>query len=201
ASPRHPALRAPRSHLTDPATQAPRQLHPTRSSPTKLSCTRAGGWGAGNVRCSWHGGCMSWLGGGLGPGGGGVRVVQAYRFALDPSAVQERALRSHAGAARFAWNWGLGKCQERYDAEGKWYSAVDLHRQWNAQKKADPALGWWAQNSKCSYQEAFRDLDRALRDFTASRKGVRKGRRLGFPRFKKRGKCRDSCRFSTGVMR
>src|ERR1039457_1568463 len=22
----------------------------------------AGGWGAGNVRCSWDGGCMSWLG-------------------------------------------------------------------------------------------------------------------------------------------
>ena len=97
---------------------------------------------------------MSWL------GGGPIRVVQAYRFALDPSAAQERALRSHAGAARFAWNWGLARCQERYAAEGTWYSAVDLHRLWNAQKKADPALAWWAQNSKCSYQEAFRDLDR-----------------------------------------
>ena len=114
-----------------------------------------------------------------GAGGGGV--VQAYRFALDPSAAQERALRSHAGAARFAWNWGLAKCQERYAAEGKWYSAADLHKLWNAQKKADPALAWWAENSKCSYQEAFRDLDRALRDFTASRAGQRKGRRLGFP--------------------
>jgi putative transposase len=134
-------------------------------------------------------------------GGGGVRVVQAYRFALDPSAAQERALRSHAGAARFAWNWGLAKCQERYAAEGRWYSAVDLHKLWNAQKKADPALAWWGENSKCSYQEAFRDLDRALRDFTASRKGIRNGRRVGFPRFKKRGKCRDSFRFSTGVMR
>jgi putative transposase len=144
---------------------------------------------------------MSWLGGGLGPGGGGRRVIQAYRFALNPSAAQELALRSHAGAARFGWNWGLAKCQERYAAEGTWYSAVDLHRLWNAQKKADPALAWWAQNSKCSYQEAFRDLDRALRDFTASRKGERKGRRLGFPRFKKRGKCRDSFRFSTGVLR
>ena len=138
---------------------------------------------------------MSWL------GGGPIRVVQAYRFALDPSAAQERALRSHAGAARFAWNWGLARCMERYAAEGTWYSAVDLHRLWNAQKKADPALAWWAQNSKCSYQEAFRDLDRALRDFTASRAGQRKGRRLGFPRFKKRGKCRDSFRFSTGAMR
>jgi putative transposase len=78
---------------------------------------------------------------------------------------------------------------------------VDLHKLWNAQKKADPALAWWAENSKCAYQEAFRDLGRALRDFTASRSGVRKGRRLGFPRFKKRGKCRDSFRFSTGAMR
>ena len=143
---------------------------------------------------------MSGLGGWAGGVSGGVRVVRAYRFALDPSAAQERALRSHAGAARFGWNWGLAKCQERYAAEGKWYSAAELHRLWNAQKKADPALGWWAQNSKCSYQEAFRDLDRALRDFTASRTGGRKGRRVGFPRFKKRGRCKDSFRFS-GVMR
>ena len=52
-----------------------------------------------------------------------MTVRQAYRFALDPSPAQERALRSHAGAARFAWNWGLAKCQERHEAEGKWYSA------------------------------------------------------------------------------
>src|ERR1035441_8185865 len=61
-------------------------------------------------------------------GGGGVRVVRAYRFALDPSAAQERALRSHAGAVRFAWNWGLAKCQERYEAEGRWYSGTGLHK-------------------------------------------------------------------------
>ena len=130
---------------------------------------------------------------------GRARVVQAYRFALDPTPAQERALRSHAGAARFAWNWGLAKCKERYEAEGKWYSAIDLHKLWNAEKKADPALAWWGENSKCAYQEAFRDLDRALRDFIKSRKGERKGQRLGFPKFKKRGKCRDSFRLGAGV--
>ena len=130
-----------------------------------------------------------------------MRIIQAYRFALDPTPAQERMLCSHAGAAWFAWNWGLAKCQERYEAEGKWYSGIDLHKLWNAQKKADPALAWWAENSKCSYQEAFRDVDRAPRDFTASRKGIRQGRRVGFPRFKKRGKCRDSFRFGSGVMR
>ena len=38
-------------------------------------------------------------------------VRQAYRFALDPSPAQERTLRSHAGAARFAWNWGLARAR------------------------------------------------------------------------------------------
>jgi putative transposase len=130
-----------------------------------------------------------------------VRVTQAYRFALQPTPAQERALRSHAGAARFAWNWGLAKCKDRYEAESKWYSAVDLHKLWNSEKKADPALAWWGENSKCAYQEAFRDLDRALRDFIKSNKGLRKGRRLGFPKFKRRGKCRDAFRFGTGAIR
>jgi putative transposase len=76
----------------------------------------------------------------------GVMVTQAYRFALDPTSAQRRALYSHAGAARFAWNWGLAACRDRYDAEGKWWSGVDLHRLWNAVKKSDPALAWWGEN-------------------------------------------------------
>jgi putative transposase len=140
------------------------------------------------------------------PSAGGLREVAmaivkgAYRFALAPSPAQERGLRSHAGAARFAWNWGLAKCKERYRAERTWYSATELHRRWNAEKKADPGLGWWAENSKCAYQEAFRNLDRALGDFIKSKKGLRKGKRLGFPRRKKKGKARDSFRL-TGTIR
>lgn len=130
-----------------------------------------------------------------------MKVNQAYRFALEPTPAQERMLRSHAGAARYAWNWGRARCLERYDAEGKWYSAIDLHKMWNAEKKADPDLAWWSENSKCAYQEAFRDLDRALREFIKSKKGERKGKRLGFPGRKKRGKCKDSFRFGAGVLR
>jgi putative transposase len=126
-------------------------------------------------------------------------VKTAYRFALAPSPAQERALRSHAGAARFAWNWGLGKCEERYAAERKWYSAAELHRLWNAAKKADPDLAW-AENSKCAYQEALRNLERALSDFVKSKKGLRKGKKLGFPRPKKKGRARDSFRL-TGTLR
>ncbi len=130
-----------------------------------------------------------------------LKVTQAYRFALDATTAQEQALRSHAGAARFAWNWGLAKCNERYNAERRWYSAAELHKLWNVEKRTDPALAWWTENSKCVYQEAFRNLERALQDFMKSKKGDRKGHAVGFPKFKKRGKCRDSFRFSTGVIR
>src|SRR5258708_1048561 len=95
---------------------------------------------------------------------------------------------------------GLARCQQRYAAERKWYSAAELHRMWNVAKKADPALPCAGENSKCAYQEAFRDLERALRAYSRSRNGERKGPRLGFPKPKKRGRCRDSFRL-TGVMR
>ena len=76
-----------------------------------------------------------------------------------------------------------------------------MHKLWNAEKKSDPALGWWEENSKCVYQEAFRNLDRALSAFIKSRKGEQKGKRLGFPRFKRRGRCRDSFRLAAEPMR
>ena len=39
----------------------------------------------------------------------------AYRFALDPTPAPERALRSHAGAARVAFNWGLARVKAVMD--------------------------------------------------------------------------------------
>ncbi|WP_308127822.1 helix-turn-helix domain-containing protein, partial [Frankia sp. CiP3] len=39
----------------------------------------------------------------------GVKTLQAYRFALDPNAAQAANLHRHAGAARFAYNWGLAR--------------------------------------------------------------------------------------------
>jgi putative transposase len=40
---------------------------------------------------------------------GGGAVTQAFRFALDPTPAQGRALARHAGAARAAFNWGLAR--------------------------------------------------------------------------------------------
>jgi putative transposase len=69
------------------------------------------------------------------------------------------------------------------------------HREWNVWKRKNAP--WVSEVSKCAPQESFRDLDRAFRNFWQGRKA---GRKVGFPKFKKKG-CRDSCRFSTGTIR
>jgi len=43
-------------------------------------------------------------------------VTQAFRFELDPPNKVRSALASHAGAAQFAYNWGLDQMQARLDA-------------------------------------------------------------------------------------
>jgi putative transposase len=60
---------------------------------------------------------------------------------------------------------------------------------WNAWKKQPGNCEWWSENAKCAYQEAFRDLDRAL---TAYWRARRIGRRVGFPGFKKKGRADHS---------
>ncbi len=58
---------------------------------------------------------------------------------------------------------------------------------------------WWAGCSKEAFSAGLDRLARALKSFSDAKNGKRKGRRVGFPRFKKRGKARDSFRYTTGV--
>jgi putative transposase len=44
-----------------------------------------------------------------------LTVIQAYRFALDPTPRQIRELLRHAGAARLADNWGLARLKANLD--------------------------------------------------------------------------------------
>ncbi len=125
-------------------------------------------------------------------------VRQAYRYELKPNNVQRTLLAQHAGAARFAFNWALAGRIERFKSmQGKerFSNAIADHRRWNVWKREHAA--WADEVSKCAPQEAFRDLDRAFQNFW---RGRRTGRRIGFPRFRKKG-VRESFRFSTGAIR
>ena len=127
---------------------------------------------------------------------------QVYRFALDPNNKQRGRLASHAGGARYAYNLGLewlvDSLNKRKAGSGESaLNASEMHRRWNRWKKIpqNDAL-WWSKNSKCVYQEAFRDLELAFNTFVASRQRKRGGRRLGFPRFKTKGRSRDRFRLT-----
>ena len=97
---------------------------------------------------------------------------------------------SHAGAARFAYNAGLAHVKEAMNSgESADWSHYSLLRWWNANKDTlavnrDTGVVWWSQNSKEAYNMALHGLARGLSNWSKSRKGQRKGKLVGFPKFK-----------------
>src|SRR5215471_19248365 len=90
-------------------------------------------------------------------------IQRAYQTELALNNEQATACRKHAGAARWAYNWGLARKQEVYRVTGKSLSAMDLHRELNALKQTD--VPWLYEVSKCAPQEALRNLDTAFAHF------------------------------------
>lgn len=116
-------------------------------------------------------------------------VTRAYKTELDLNDRQITACKRHAGAARYAYNWGLRRKQEVYGATGKSLSAIDLHRELNALKKTE--LPWMYEVSKCAPQEALRNLDNAFAHFFRRSKLKREGkfkRKIGYPQPKTKKK-------------
>ena len=130
-------------------------------------------------------------------------VLEAVKVALDPSPAQERLLLSHAGAARFAFNAGLAHVQEAIEAGVKpEWSFYSLVRWWNANKNTlavgDDGVPWWAENSKEAANTGLRSLAAALSNWAKSRKGQRKGKRVGFPRFRAKDRATPRFAYTTG---
>ncbi|HEY2763765.1 MAG TPA: RNA-guided endonuclease TnpB family protein [Pseudonocardiaceae bacterium] len=142
----------------------------------------------------------------------------AFRFTLDAPPEQVVALTRHAGAARFAYNQSLRLVKDALSAraadcsvEVPW-SGFDLINAFNGWKVsaaagrvlvADAAgevtvvatgLAWRSAVHQQVFEEAAVDLGRALAGYRASRRGQRGGRRVGFPRFKRKDRDRRSFR-------
>jgi putative transposase len=103
-----------------------------------------------------------------------VKVQKGYKTELQLNNVQRTACLKHAGAARFTYNWGLNQKKLAYENKEKTPNAIELHRRLNAIKPTE--LPWMYEVSKCSPQEALRNLDRAFDNFFKKR-----GK---FPKFK-----------------
>jgi putative transposase len=118
-------------------------------------------------------------------------VNQAFRFELSPNAAQRQALARHIGAARFAYNWGLEMALKAREEGRRLPSAPELHKAWNAWKRENAP--WWTEVSKCAPQEAFRDLERALKNWQK--------RKSRFPRFKRKKLTPDNGARFTGAIK
>ncbi len=133
-----------------------------------------------------------------------------FRFCLDPTVEQRDVLARHAGASRFAFNQclrivktSLSARRTDPDTTVPW-TGFDLINTFNGWKKAEDAgrvfavdadggvevvvtgLSWRGDVCQQVFEEAAVDLGKGLAAWSDSRSGKRKGRRVGFPRFKKK---------------
>jgi len=118
-------------------------------------------------------------------------INKAYRYELDPNNIQRSSLAQHAGVARFAYNWGLEQRIKQYknnQGDDRFTDAMKQHKLLTSLKKDQ--FSWMYETSKCAPQEALKDLQQAFKNFY---RGLKSGKKIGFPRFKRRG-VRDSFR-------
>lgn len=128
--------------------------------------------------------------------------LTTFKFALDLTPKQEQACRRYAGASRKAWNFGLALVKQRLDQrreeidKGQFaFTKVPVTRNqlipaFNAFKLGEPGekdgiASWYGQVSKYCFEEALVDLSRALSAFF---KDAGTSRKVGFPKWRKRGK-------------
>lgn len=97
----------------------------------------------------------------------------------------------HAGASRFIYNHFLNLQKVNYESGNKYLSYVDMANQLPI-LKALPDTSWLRTIESTSLQQSLKNLDQAYQNFFNSNSGKRKGRKVGFPKFKSRNRSRSS---------
>ena len=114
-------------------------------------------------------------------------MKRAHRVALKSTPDQDSLFSQHAGYARFAYNWALGEYKAGLDV-GEWLNHQSLRPRWNRVKGI--IAPWAGPLSQNAAKYAIIDLGAAAENWGEYRKrlkaGQRSGRRVGFPRFKRR---------------
>ena len=112
---------------------------------------------------------------------------KAYKLRLYPNKTQEVLLNKTFGSVRLIWNTLLAKNLKGYEEQGKsWkqdFNTTVLKTDFDFLKEVSAA----------SLQQKSRDLSETYKQWFNSVSGKRKGKPLGYPRFKKKG-LKDSYR-------
>ncbi len=105
-----------------------------------------------------------------------------YQYRFYPTTQQRQSLAQLFGCVRVVWNDALATCQqsEKLPKNG------DLQKLVITQAKKTEQREWLSGVSVTPLQQSVADLGIAYKNFFDSRKGTRKGRKVGSPRFKKK---------------
>lgn len=115
-------------------------------------------------------------------------IRQGFKYRLDTNDVQDARLRVLCGHARFVWNQALAVCNAACDTEGEYVPRYESMAKWVTSWKKDLETEW--------LKEAYDNLQQKLKDLdTAWQRYFQKVGDAQRPRFKKKGRSRDSIRF------
>jgi putative transposase len=124
---------------------------------------------------------------------GGKQMKARYQYRFYPTDQQQQSLARLFGCVRVVWNDALAICKQ---SEKKPKSA-ELQKLVITQAKKTEARAWLSEVSNIPLQQSVADLEIAFKNFFDSCKGKRKGRKVGYPEFKKRTNS-QSARFRIG---
>jgi putative transposase len=117
-----------------------------------------------------------------------------HKIALCPTPAQVDYFKRACGTARRVWNWALNEWNKQYASGGK-PNAMALKKQFNAIKYTDPqwldekGRPWLRDIHRDAHSQPFAYLDKAWKRYFAD---IKAGKKAHAPRFKKKGRCRDS---------
>jgi putative transposase len=109
-----------------------------------------------------------------------------HKIALKPTVQQENYFKRAAGTSRFVWNWALAEWKFQY-ALGEKPNAMMLKKQFNQIKYKE--FPWLVEMHRDSHAQPFAYLQKAWQRFFSELKANKQAHE---PKFKKKGKCRDS---------
>lgn len=106
-------------------------------------------------------------------------MILAHQIALDPNKTQKAFFRQACGVSRYTWNWALDQANKHYAETGECVDFMELKKHWNQIKPE-----WVYETHRDANSQPFANLKSAFSQFF---KGLKKGRKVGKPKFKKRG--------------
>lgn len=109
-------------------------------------------------------------------------MIKSLKIRLLPTKEQELLMLKSIGCSRFAYNWALGKCNERYKNNEK-YSISDIRKEFTQLKKEED-FKWLNEVSNTTMVESMRNLDKAFKAFFK--------KKAKYPKFKSKRKSSKS---------